>query len=248
MFPDELPNKLPPKRAVEHEVKTDDGENPTSRAAYRLLKLEMGKFQVQLAELLRRGFIEPSKSTCKAPVFFVKKAVGFVRMVCDWRGLNRITIKNKTCLPNIDDLLDAVQGSTHFTMADLRSGYNQIRIVEAAIPKTTIITLFGHFQFTIMGLGLNNALATFQTLINTIIPPYLRKFVVVLLDDILIFSKSWKDHLNHLRIVLITLGSDELYCKPSKCEFGISDALYLSHRIHGLYISPDPERIKAVRN
>ena len=169
-------------------------------------------------------------------------------MVCDWRGLNRVTIKNQACLPNIDDLLDAVQGSTYFTMVDLRSSYNQIRIVEAAIPKTTINTLFGHFQFTIMGFGLTNAPATFRTLMNTILEPYLRKFVVALLDDILIFSKSWKDHLNHLRIVLITLRSDELYCKPSKCEFGISDVLYLGHCIHGSYISPDLEKIKDVRN
>ena len=135
MFPDELPNKIPPKRAIDNEVKTDDGEKPTSRAAYRLLKLEMDELQVQLADLLRRGFIEPSKSTGEAPVFFVKKADGSLRMVCDWRGQSRITIKNQVCLPNIDDLLDAVQGSTYFTMVDLRSGYNQIRIVEAAIQK-----------------------------------------------------------------------------------------------------------------
>ena len=108
VFPDELPNKPPPKRAVDHEVKTEDGEKPTSRAAYRSLKLEMDELQVQLAELLRRGFIEPSKSPCEAPAFFVKKADESLRMVCDWRGLNRIRIKNQACLPNIDDLLDAV--------------------------------------------------------------------------------------------------------------------------------------------
>ena len=146
-------------------------------------------------------------------------------MVCDWRDLNRITIKNQACLPNIDDLFDAVQGSTYFTKLDLRSGYNQIRIEEAAIPETAINTPFGHFQFTVMGFGLTNAPATFQTLTNTILQPYLRKFVVVFLDDILIFSKPWKDHLDHLRIVLNTLRSHELYCKPSKCEFGIADII-----------------------
>ena len=146
----------------------------------------------------------------------MKKADGSLRMVYDWHGLHRITVKNQACLPNIDDLLDAVHGSTYFTMVDLRSSYNQIRIVEAAIPKKTINTLFGHLQFTIMGFGLTNAPATFRTLINTILQPYIRKFVVVLLDVILMFSKLWKDHLNHLRIVLITVRSDELYCKPSK--------------------------------
>ena len=167
-------------------------------------------------------------------------------MVCDWHGLNRITIKNQACLLNIDNLLDAVQGSTYFTMVDLRSGYNQIRFVEAATPKSTINTLFGHFQFTIMGFGLTNVPATFRTLMNTILQPYLRKFVVVLLDDILIFSKSWKDHLNHFRFVLITLRSDELYSKPSKCEFGnqmfsspvIASTDYVFHQIcRGLRLS-----------
>ena len=109
-------------------------------------------------------------------------------------------------------------------------------------------TIFGHFQFIVMEFGLTNAPATFQTLLNTILQPYLRNFVVVVLDDILIFSKSWKDHLDHFRIVLNTQRSHELYCKPSKCEFGISDVLFLGHRINGSYISPDPEKIKSVRN
>ena len=204
MFPDELPNKLPPKRAVDHEIKIEDGENPTSCAAYCLPKPKMDELQVQLAELLRRGFIEPRKSPCGALVFFVKKADGSLRMVCDCHDLNRIMIKNQACSLNIDDLFDAVQGSTYITKLDLRSGYNQIRIAEAAIPKTAINTPFGHFQFTVMGFGLTNAPATFLTLMNTILQPHLCKFVVVFLDDILKFSKSWKDHLDHLRIVLNT--------------------------------------------
>ena len=208
----------------------------------------MDELQVQPAELLRRGFIEPSKSPYGAPVFFVKRANGSLRMVCDWRDLNRITIKNQACLPNIDDLFDAVHGSTYFTKLDLWSGYNQIRFEETAFPKTAINTPFFHFQFTVMGFGLTNAPATFQTLMNTIFQPYLRKFVVVFLDNILIFRKSWKDHFDHLRIVLNTLRSHELYCKPSKCEFGISDVLFLGHHINRSYISPDPEKIKGLRN
>ena len=190
VFPDELLNKLPPKRAVDHEIKTEDGEKLTPRAACCLPKPKMDELQVQLAELLRRGFIEPRKSPCRALVLFVKKADGSLRMVCDCHDLNRITIKNQACSLNIDDLFGAVQGSTYITKLNLRSGYNQIRIEEAAIPKTAINTPFGHFQFTIMGFGLPNAPATFQTLMNTILQPYLRKFVVVFLDDILKFNKS----------------------------------------------------------
>ena len=248
VFPDELPNKLPPRRGADHEIKTEEGAKPPSRAAYRLPKPEMDELQAQLTELLRRGFIQPSKSPYGAPVFFVKKADGTLRMVCDWRELNRITIKNKACLPNIDDLFDTVQGSAYFTKLDLRSGYNQIRIEETDIPKTAINTPFGHFQFTVMGFGLTNAPATFQTLMNSVLQPYLRKFVVVFLDDILIFSKSWEEHLDHVRTILNALRRNELYCKPSKCEFGRTDVLFLGHRIDGQCISPDPEKIKAVHN
>ena len=154
------------------------------------------------------------------------------RVVCDWRDLNKIRIKNQACLPNIDDLFDAFQGSTYFTKLDLRSGYNQIRIEEAAIPRTIINTPSGHFQFTVMGFGLTYGPATFQTLMNKILQLYLRKFVVVFLDDILISSKSWKDRIDHLRIVVNTLRSHELYCEPCKCDFGISDVLFLGHRIN----------------
>ena len=141
----------------------------------------MDELQKQITEMLKRGFIEPSKSPYGAPVFFVKISDGSLRMVCDWRQLNRITIKNKACLPNIDDLFDTVHGSCFFTKLDLRSGYNQIRIEEEDVPKTAINTSFGHFQYRVMGFGLTNAPATFQSLMNSILQPYLRRFVVVFL-------------------------------------------------------------------
>ena len=129
-------------------------------------------------------------------MFFVKKADETLRMFCDWRDLNK-TIKNRDCLPNIDDLFDTVQGSSFFSKLDLRSGYNQIHISEEDVPKTAIITPHGHFQFQVMGFGLTNAPATFQSFMNTIIRPYLRDFVVVFLDDILIYNKTWSEHLDH---------------------------------------------------
>ena len=139
VFPVDLPNKLPPRRAVDHKIQDEDGSQPPSRPAYRLSKPESDELQKQPAEMLKRDFISPSKSPYGAPVFSVKKSDGSLRMVCDWRQLNRITIKNKACLPNIDDLFDTVQGSTHFTRLDLRSGYNQIRIFQKMYPRLPLI-------------------------------------------------------------------------------------------------------------
>ena len=247
-LPDKLPEKLPPERFIDHEIDLTPGAPPPSRSAYRLPKPEMDELQTQLTMLLERGFIEPSKSPYGAPVFFVKKADGTLRMVCDWRELNRITIKNKACLPNVDDLFDTIQGSMYFSKLDLHSGYNQVRIKESDIPKTAINTPFGHFQFRVMGFGLTNAPATFQTMMNDILRPYLRKFVVVFLDYILIFSKSWEEHLEHVRTVLEILKANQLYCKPSKCKFGATEIGFLGHRITGTTLAPDPEKIKAVED
>lgn len=246
VLPGALPQQLPPRRFVDHEIELEPGAAPPSRAPYRLPKPEMDELHSQISVLLERGFLEPSKSPFGAPVFFVKKADGSLRMVCDWRDLNKITIKNKACLPNVDDLFDAIQGSTYFSKLDLHSGYNQIRIRKEDIPKTAINTAFGHFQFRVMGFGLTNAPATFQSMMNELLRPYLRKFVVVFLDDILIFSKSWKEHLEHVRIILETLQRHKLFCKPKKCQFAAQDILFLGHKITGYTIAPDPQKIEAV--
>ena len=246
ILPKSLPTKLPPNRYVDHEIDVVPGSCPPSRAAYRLPKPELDEMQRQLTSLLEKGFIEPSKSPYGAPVFFVKKADKSLRMVCDWRDLNRITIKNKACLPNADDLFDVIQGSSYFSKLDLHSGYNQVRIHDDDVHKTAINTPFGHFHFRVMGFGLTNAPATFQTLMNDILRPYLRKFVVVFLDDILIFSSTWNDHLEHIRTVFEALRQNQLYCKPVKCQFGSKEIPFLGHRISGSSIAPDPEKLKAV--
>ena len=177
----------------------------------------------------------------------MKKADGSLRLVCDWRQLNKITIDNEACLPNMDDLFDTVQGCKYFTKLDLHSGYNQVRIREDDIPKTAINTPLGHFQFKVMGFGLCNAPATFQSLMNEVLRPYLRKFVVVFLDDILIFSKTWEEHLTHVRTIFTALREQQLYCKPSKCLFGATETLYLGHVITGSTIAPDPQKLEAVK-
>ena len=246
VFPEELPDELPPERPVDHDIRLEQDSSPPSRPAYRLPKPEMDELKQQLEQLLVKGFVVPSKSLFGAPVFFVKKADSSLRMVCDWRDLNKITIKNKACLPNTDDLFDTVQGSTYFTKFDLRSGYNQIRIQNEDIEKTAINTPYGHYEFRVMGFGLTNAQATFQTLMNSILRTYLRDFVVVFLDDILIFSRTWSDHLDHVRAVLETFRENKLFCKRSKCEFGVRDVLFQGHRIDGMHISPDPKKLQAV--
>ena len=248
IFPKELPAKLPPKRTVEHDIDLELGATPPSRPPYRLSKPEMDELQKQISALLHRGLIEPSKSPYGAPVFFVKKADGSLRLVCDWRELNRITIKNEACLPNMDDLFDTVQGSKYFTKLDLHSGYNQVRIRGEDIPKTAVNTPLGHFQFKVMGFGLCNAPATFQTLMNEVLRPYLRKFVIVFLDDILIFSRTWDEHLEHVHAVLDAIRRHQLYCKPTKCLIGALEVLYLGHIITGTTIAPDWEKLKTVRD
>ena len=245
-FPDQLPCTLPPVRTVNHEIDLTPGSAPPSRPAFRLSQPELDELQRQISQLLHQGLIEPSKSPFGAPVFFVKKADGSLRMVCDWRQLNKITIKNKACLPNIDDLFDCVQGSKYFSKLDLLSGYHQVRIREQDVPKTAINTAFGHYQFRVMGFGLTNAPATFQTLMNEILRPFLRKSVVVFLDDILIYSKDWKSHLRDITSVLDVLRSQSLYCKPSKCLFAAKDVKFLGHVISGSTISPDKTKIDAV--
>ena len=168
-------------------------------------------------------------------------------MVCNWRELNTITIKNQACLPSIDDLFDTVQGYAYFTELDLRSGYNRIRINEADVPKTAINTPLGHLQFRLMGFGLTNAPATFQSLMNSILSPYLCKCVVVFLDDILIFSRTLEEHIGHIRPVLDALRENQLYGKLTKCEFRVRSVLFLGHQIDGEYIRPDPRKLEAVQ-
>ena len=162
-------------------------------------------------------------------------------------AVKRIAVKNKACFSSIDDLFDTVQGGRYFTKLDLRARYHQILIQDEDVPRTAINTPLGHFQFRVMAFGLTNSPATFQTLMNSILHPYLRKFVVVFLDDILIFSKSWDEHLQYVRTVLEALRNTQLYCKSSKCEFGLQEVLFLGYHVNGHSILPDPTKIDAVR-
>nr|GEV00244.1 putative reverse transcriptase domain-containing protein [Tanacetum cinerariifolium] len=202
----------------------------------------------QLKELQDKGFIRPSSSPWGAPILFVKKKNGSFRMCIDYRELNKLTIKNRYPLPSIDDLFDQLQWSQFFSKIDLRSGYHQLRVHEDDIPKTAFRTRYGHFEFTVMPFGLTNAPTIFMDLMNRICRPYLDKFVIVFIDDILIYSKTREEHEMHLGLVLKLLKKEKLYAKFSKCEFWLREVQFLRHVINGNGIHIDPSKIEAVKN
>ncbi|KAL4020645.1 hypothetical protein IC575_019426 [Cucumis melo] len=180
---------------------------------------ELKELKVQLQELLDKGFIRPSVSPWGAPVLFVKKKDGSMRLCIDYRELNKVTVKNRYPLPRIDDLFDQLQGATVFSKIDLRSGYHQLRIKDEDVPKTAFRSRYGHYEFIVMSFGLTNAPAVFMDLMNRVFREFLDTFVIVFIDDILIYSKTEAEHEEHLRMVLQTLRDNKLYAKFSKCEF-----------------------------
>ncbi|GJU17250.1 putative reverse transcriptase domain-containing protein [Tanacetum coccineum] len=195
-----------------------------------------------------KGFIRLSHSPWGASVLFVKKKDGSMRMCIDYRELNKLTVKNRYPLPRIDDLYDQLQGARYFSKIDLRSGYHQLRVHEDDIPKTAFRTRYGHFEFRVMPFGLTNALAVFMDLMNRVCKPYLDKFVIVFIDDILIYSKTKEDHEVHLKLVLELLKKERLYDKFSKCEFWLQEVHFLSHVVNHNGIHVDPSKIEAVKN
>ncbi|GJV69259.1 putative reverse transcriptase domain-containing protein [Tanacetum coccineum] len=247
VFPEDLPG-LPPVRQVEFQIDLIPGAAPVARTPYRLAPSEMQELSNQLQELTDRGFIRPSTSPWGAPVLFVKKKDGSFRMCIDYRELNKLTIKNRYPLPRIDDLFDQLQGSSVYSKIDLRSGYHQLRVREEDIPKTAFRTRYGHYEFQVMPFGLTNAPAVFMDLMNRVCKPYLDKFVIVFIDDILIYSRNEEEHANHLRIILELLRKEKLYAKFSKCDFWIHIVQFLGHLIDSQGLHVDPAKIEAVKN
>ncbi|KAK5831438.1 hypothetical protein PVK06_015236 [Gossypium arboreum] len=201
VFSEELPG-LPPDREVEFAIEVYPGTTPISIPPYRMSPTELKELKVQLQDLLDHGFIRPSISPWGAPVLFVKKKDGSMRLCIDYRQLNKVTIKNKYPLPRIDDLFDQLRGASVFSKIDLRSGYYQLKVKESDVPKTAFRTRYGHHEFLVMPFGLTNAPAAFIDLMNRIFQPYLDQFVVVFINDILVYSKTEAEHDQHLRIVL----------------------------------------------
>jgi hypothetical protein len=247
VFPEDLPQKLPPRREVDHRIELEPGAVPPSRPTYRMSPAELDELKKQLNELTEHGFIQPSKSPFGAPVLFVKKKDGSIRMCIDYRALNKITIKNKYPLPRVDELLDRLHGAKWFSKLDLRSGYHQVRIHPDDVAKTAFRTRYGHFEFLVLPFGLTNAPATFMHLMQQVFRPYLDQFVIVFLDDILIYSRTWEEHREHVRTVLQLLRQHQLYAKASKCEFFRQKIGFLGHVVDTNGIHMEPDKVKAIQ-
>jgi hypothetical protein len=211
-----------------------------------MARIELAELKVQLQELLDKGFIRPRNSPWEAPVLFVKKKDGTLRLCIDYRQLNKVTVKNRYPLPRIDDLFDQLKGARVFSKIDLRFGYHQLRIKEQDIQKTAFRTRYGHYEFSVMPFGLTNAPAMFMDLMNWVFWPYLDQYVVVFIDDILVYSNSHLEHEQHLRVVLQTLRENQLYAKLDKCEFWLKEVVFLGHVISAEGIFVDPIKVEAV--
>ena len=246
VFPEKLPPGLPPKRGVDHRIELVENSQPPVNRTYKMSPAELDELKKQLEELTEAGAIEPSSSPYGAPILFVSKKDGSLRMCVDYRALNKLSVKNSYPLPRIDKLLDRLGGAKVFSKIDLRSGYHQIRIAQGDVEKTAFRTRYGHFQFKVMPFGLTNAPATFMHLMNSIFQKHLDKFVVVFLDDILIYSKNMEEHAEHLRLTLDILREHQLYGKLSKCDFAKESIEFLGHVVTPKGIKVDPKKVKAI--
>jgi hypothetical protein len=238
---------LPPRRDIDFSINIMPGVAPVSKTPYKMSTPELKELQMQLEELLMKGYICPSVSPWGAPVLFVKKKDGTLRLCIDFRQLNKVSVKNKYPLLGIDDLFDQLKDAKLFSKIDLRLGYHQVRIKEEDISKIAFRTRYGHYEFIVVSFGLSNALVVFMCLMNGVFQEYLDKFVIVFLDDILIYSKSEEEHKHHLRMVLQVLREHQLYAKLSKCSFYQKQIHYLGHIISKDGIVVDPENIEASR-
>jgi hypothetical protein len=246
VMPDELPEDLPPRRRVDHAIEMIPGVEPPAKAPYRMTHEELKELKVQLEELLAKGYIKPSKSPYGAPVLFVHKKNGTLRMCVDYRALNKATVTNRYILPRIDDLFDRLSGAKVFSRIDLQSRYYQIRIAEGDEAKTTCRTRYGSYEFLVMPFGLTNAPAMFCTLMNDIFREWLDDFVVVYIDDILIYSGSLEKHAERLHKVFQRLRENKLYAKLEKCDFGMTEVDFLCHRITQEGLKMDDHKVKAI--
>ena len=232
VFPSSLPDGLPPHRAIEHEIKLrDERQQPIHRAPYRSSPAHRKEIQRQVGDLLRKGFITQSSSPWSAGCLLVPKKGGEMRMCIDFRPLNGVTVPDRHPLPRPDDLAEHLRGASVFTKLDLASGYHQVRLTEASRELTGFSTDEGHYHWMVMPFGLTNAPPTFQRLLNTVLRPFLKKFVVVFLDDILIFSADEASHEQHLKAVLTALQREGLYAKASKCTIGVPAVEFCGFRV-----------------
>eukprot|EP00877_Chromochloris_zofingiensis_P000206 jgi/Chrzof1/10186/Cz04g31320.t1 len=231
---------------VHHTIELQEGAKPPYRQPYRMSTAELVELKKQLTELLDKGWIRPSSSAFGAPVLFARKKDGTLRLCIDYRALNAVTVKNRYPLPRIDELFDTVRGASVYTRLDLASAYHQIPMAPGDVHNTAFQTRYGQFEFLVMPFGLCNAPSTCQSLMHKIFAPHLDEFVCIYLDDILVYSRSMDEHLEHLRVVLSVLREHKLFAKRKKCEFAKASLSFLGHVLSKDGIQVDVSKVQAI--
>ncbi|SPC62077.1 uncharacterized protein UHOD_12159 [Ustilago sp. UG-2017b] len=241
-------DKLPPHRTYDHQIPLEEGKSPPFGPIYSLSEHELKTLREYLEENLAKGFISPSDSPAASPILFVKKKDGSLHLCVDYRGLNRITIRNRYLLPLIDKLLDRLREARFFTHIDLRGTYNLLRIVKGDEWKTAFRTRYGLFQYNVMPFGLTNAPASFQHLMNDTFKDMLDRSLIIYLDDLLIYSSTLKQHQGHVSAVLARLRQAGLYAKAEKCQFSTSQTKFLGFVVSDQGVSMDPSKTEVITN
>lgn len=240
------PMSLPPLRQCDHWISLLRGTAPVVVCPYRYPHRQKDEIEKQCNQMLQQGLIQPSKSPFSSPVLLVSKKDGSWCLCIDYHEPNAKTVKDKFPIPVVDELLDELHGAKYFAKLDLRSGYHQVRMSPSDVEKTAFRTHHGHLEFLVMPFGLTNAPSTSQALMNEVFHEFLRHFVLVFFDDILIYSNCWEDHLVHVRKVFLLLRAHRLYLKQYKCCFGTTHVACLGHIISVTGVEVDRSKIQAI--
>ncbi|KAF5230292.1 hypothetical protein FAUST_9880 [Fusarium austroamericanum] len=247
VFSAEKASSIPEHKGTDHRIDLIPDKTPPYGPIYPLSQSELGELRQYLDDNLATGRIRPSKSPAGAPILFVPKKDGTLRLCVDYRGLNGVSIKNRYPLPLVTEILDRIQGATYFTKIDVKDAYHRIRIAEGDEWKTAFRTRYGHFEYVVMPFGLTNAPATFQHYIHQALRGLVDTICIVYLDDILIYSKNREEHTQHVKEVLKRMRAAELYAKPSKCSFFQDQVEYLGYILSAKGIAMDPARVETIR-